>query len=155
MLLFSDKRSIIVIENSDDEISSLPIIIEDGESEMESDFEDPRPIFITIQPWETPDGEWNESEIEIDIEPANVEYVEVELVSDSYNSFTNDSDEMDINDDTFCDVSDWKHPTEVPVFQTDDSDSVPKNEEDIYTNVNTNESESSNSQYHTACDNTV
>lgn len=158
MQFYSEIRPIIDIEDPHDEILTLPIIIEDGEIEMESDFEDVQPIFIIVPPSASPGRERNQIEIEIRYEPANVEYVEVELALDANDSMTNDSKEVDIDDDDFGELlSDSKQSTKVPVeyLATDDSDSMPENENDVHTDVNTDEAESSNSRYYTTYDYTV
>lgn len=148
MLFFSKRRPVVVVENPYEEILTLPIIIEDVESDTESDFEDHQQIFIIVPP---PIEEWNGIEIEIRIEPVNVEYVEVDRTSDSMmndDSMTNDLEEMDIDEDDFGELSDSKQSTRI-------LDSIPDNEMDFHITVNTNEAESSNSRYNTAYDHTI
>lgn len=159
MLLFSEKRPTIMIENPHDQILSLPIIIEDGESETDSDIEDFQPIIIIIPTSAAPVREQNEIEIEIIYEPANVQYIEVEHASDSNDSMPNGVEKMDISDDddddNFGEISDSMHSTRIPVqFSKDYSGSMPENERNAHTTVNADEAESSNSRYHTAYDHT-
>lgn len=165
MLLFSEKRPTIMIENPHDQILSLPIIIEDGESETESDFEDFQPIIIVIPTSAPPVRERDEIEIEIIYEPANIQYIEAsgsnnEQASDSNGSGPDGVEKMDISDDdddNFGEISNSKHSTRYPVeFSViDNSGSMKENETGAHTTVNADEVESSNSRYHSAYGHTL